>query len=228
MYRSAFNREVAEEVSPGYWTWGCDINIVKEDIDNYISYLKDKFVADTALLCLSDTVNFRKDISDTYKGNRSWLKRPVVLKPLREWLLTQREAIVYPTLEGDDVMGILATSSDDETIIVSIDKDLNTIPGKFFQNEEKGVIEILPKEADYNHLYQTLVGDVADGYKGCPGIGAISAKKLLEADPSWDTVVKAYKKAGLTEEDALVQARLARILRAEDYPDGKVKLWEPK
>ena len=43
-----------------------------------------------------------------------------------------------------------------------------------------------------------------------------------------DTVVEAYEKAGLTEDDALVTARLARILRAEDYDGVNIKLWEPK
>jgi hypothetical protein len=45
---------------------------------------------------------------------------------------------------------------------------------------------------------------------------------------TWDTVVEAYEKAGLTEDDALVTARLARILRAEDYDGVNIKLWEPK
>ena len=75
---------------------------------------------------------------------------------------------------------------------------------------------------------QTLIGDIADGYKGCPGIGAVKAKKLLDEAPVWATVKDAYEKAGLTEEDALQQARMARILRSSDYPDGQVKLWSPE
>jgi hypothetical protein len=41
--------------------------------------------------------------------------------------------------------------------------------------------------------------------------------------------VKAYDKAGLSEEEALTQARVARICRAEDYDrkSKKVNLWEP-
>jgi DNA polymerase-1 len=42
-------------------------------------------------------------------------------------------------------------------------------------------------------------------------------------------VVDAYLKAGLTEEDALMNARMARILRAEDwdFENNEVKLWTP-
>ena len=44
-----------------------------------------------------------------------------------------------------------------------------------------------------------------------------------------DRVVSAFKDKGLTEEDALVNARLARILTADDYDFDKrqPKLWSP-
>lgn len=45
----------------------------------------------------------------------------------------------------------------------------------------------------------------------------------------WPCIVSAYEKVGLTEQDALVQARCARILRhgEYDFKQKKVKLWEP-
>ncbi len=52
----------------------------------------------------------------------------------------------------------------------------------------------------------------------------------LEGDDNWWTsVVSAYEKAGLTETDAIIQARCARILRhgEYDFEKGKVKLWTP-
>ena len=43
----------------------------------------------------------------------------------------------------------------------------------------------------------------------------------------WKLVKNSYEKMGYTEEDALRNARMARILRAEDYDFKKkeVKLW---
>ena len=69
------------------------------------------------------------------------------------------------------------------------------------------------------------MGDRADNYAGCPGVGDVTARKLLEKDCSWDTVVSAFEKVGLSEEDALVQARVARILRNTDYKGTQVILW---
>ena len=47
---------------------------------------------------------------------------------------------------------------------------------------------------------------------------------------SWQTVIKAFEDKGLTEEDALLNARLARILTVEDYDSKKEqpKLWTPE
>ena len=56
------------------------------------------------------------------------------------------------------------------------------------------------------------------------------AQTLFEKECySWATVVKAFESKGLTEEDALLNARLAKILTHEDY-DAKrqePKLWTP-
>jgi DNA polymerase-1 len=91
------------------------------------------------------------------------------------------------------------------------------------------VLDISEDEADYWHLYQTLIGDSVDGYGGCPNIGPVTAKKLLDKSPTWKTVVDTYKKAKLDEAYALQQARCARILRPADYnfETGEPILWQP-
>jgi hypothetical protein len=46
---------------------------------------------------------------------------------------------------------------------------------------------------------------------------------------AWELIVEAYAKKDLTEADALQQARVARILRFDDYDFNKKKpiLWTP-
>jgi DNA polymerase-1 len=126
-----------------------------------------------------------------------------------------------------------------EPVVISIDKDLLQIPGWNYNPGVRGkggrLTEITAKEADRYHLYQTLVGDDTDGYVGCPGVGTKKATKLLDdcahlsAATQWEWVVEAYRKRGLDEEAALVQARVARILRAEDWDPIKKehRLWTP-
>ena len=46
----------------------------------------------------------------------------------------------------------------------------------------------------------------------------------------WKKVTEAYQKKGQTIKEAILTARLARILREGDYnyTTGEVKLWNPK
>lgn len=204
-------------------------------LDAFIADMKSELKADAVVLALTDKDNFRKEILPTYKANRSDTRRPIGLQTLRKHAAETYDTYIRPGLEGDDILGILATGDiiKGEKIIVSIDKDFKTIPGKFFNfgHPELGVVELSENEANYNHMLQTLTGDRTDGYTGCPGIGPVNAHKILDgADGDWwAAVVKAYAKAKLSEQEALVQARVARILRASDYDFANKKpiLWVP-
>lgn len=120
------------------------------------------------------------------------------------------------------------------------------------------VREVSPWEATRWHLIQTLAGDPIDGYAGCPGLGVERASKVIDSpvllvpqagvktrgvnkgeevtrwfsEPTadyWACIASHYRKAGLTEEDALLQARLANILHHDQYDRSKeaITLWEP-
>ena len=88
-----------------------------------------------------------------------------------------------------------------------------------------------PQDAADFHLVQTLAGDSADGYMGVKGIGEVTARKLMDKKGyTWETVVGAYEKAGMTEDDALLTARLAYILHDKDSNEKtkEITLWTPK
>jgi len=204
----------------------------------YIEQLLVNLNADDFKVCLScpSKENFRLDVLPDYKSNRKDIVRPEKLAFCRNWLEDFYAPKIYKrdTLEADDVMGILATAKiiKGTKIIVSEDKDLKQIPGLLF-NPRKDVTPrmVSEEEGDYYFYTQILTGDATDGYKGLPGIGAVKADKILQAAEGnyWEAIVQAYESKGLTEEDALVQARVARICRAIDYDfkNKKVKLWTP-
>lgn len=193
--------------------------------------------AEDIVLCFSspDRHYFRHDILPTYKQNRSGTRKPLTLKAVTEAIKAKYRTFDRPGLEGDDVMGILSTNRSiipGTKIIVSGDKDMQCIPGLLFRDGKE--IEISEETADYFHMYQTLIGDSTDGYSGCPTIGPVAAKRILDAEGGsaalWPRVVAAFEKKGFGEEFALTQARVARILRTQDY-DYNLKqpiLWRPK
>ena len=179
------------------------------------------------ILFFSSPNNFRKKISPDYKGHRN-RKKPCGYKRVIRSLKIQYDVNIMNGLEADDAMGIYATQHPGN-IIVSPDKDMRQIPGKLYNLED--TTYITPEEGARWHLIQTLAGDQTDGYSGVPGIGVKRAETLFNKEGySWQTVVKAFEDKGLTEEDALLNARLARILTDEDY-DSKQKeprLWTPE
>ena len=146
-----------------------------------------------------------------------------------EWALKEFDSILVDELEADDVMGVLGSIEGTKAIIVSDDKDMKSIPAKLFRPQSNERLDTTLAEADRCFLLQTLTGDVTDGYAGLKGVGPKSAEKILGARPTWGAVVAAYEKQELTEDYALTQARLARILRSSDWDDKKqsVILWEP-
>lgn len=200
--------------------------------------------------------NFRRALSgDDYKSNRAGQRKPLAYWEVRERGLGTFHGGFLPRLEADDMLGIMMTSRPDDFILWSLDKDLKQIPGPCIVDED--VIVRHPLECDQFFYRQVLSGDTTDGYSGCPGVGGQTAQRVIEdfvklvpekrevtrgprkgeietrwvetpSDNYWDIVVSHYEKAGLTEDDALLNARMAKILRAEDYENGKVKLWEPR
>jgi DNA polymerase-1 len=180
----------------------------------------------TLILFFTDSVNFRKKILDSYKGHRN-RKKPCGYKRVINALRKEYKVIIKPTLEADDTMGIYATKYPGN-IIASPDKDMRQIPGQLYNFDETFTID--KDEGARWHLIQTLAGDQTDGYGGVPGIGVKRAETLFkDKGYSWKTVVEAFEEKDLTEEDALVNARLARILTADDYDFTKKepKLWSP-
>lgn len=214
------------------WTIHTDLAIAKEKFNRNIDKYREELKCDEYKLCFSDTENFRKQIYPQYKGNRKG-RKPVGYRAFKDWAMESHPSFSKPTLEADDCLGILSTKLKGEATVVSMDKDLMTIPGKLYKLSQDGsgeFMEITEKEADLMFLTQCLTGDVTDGYPGCPGIGPVKAADLLKKHGAvWKTVEDAYIKAGLTTEDALVQSRCARILRNSDWDvtNNRMILWTP-
>lgn len=210
-----------------------------DTVASSLNKIMEHFGSKDMVVCFSEGRCFRYDIEPSYKGNRVGTRKPLCFFDVKEKLKENYKHVLLDTLEADDVMGILSTKpGPDEKIIIARDKDMKTIPGKLWDGMK--FFSITEHDADRFHLYQTLVGDQADGYKGCVGIGPKKADQVLD-DPDkdnfprtvgelWSRVKEAFVKAGLTEADALKQARLARILRWTDWDSKKKQpiLWSPK
>lgn len=208
-------------------------------IDREILVLRRTLDAGSVVIALSDpdsSANWRKKVLPSYKQERVTRAKPILFKKGRAELESRFETKWHPGLEGDDVLGIGATTpGHPERVVVSIDKDLQGVPCRLYNpnHADWGIIEQSEEEANYFHLMQALMGDRTDGYFGIQGVGPKKAEAILDSEvpkgmSPWERVCAAYRHEGLTEFDALTQARVAFILRHGYWSkDVGVKLWSP-
>jgi len=214
-------------------TLHCDERDIHEMIDSRIEYYQT--IADDktdVVMCFTEYPTFRHQLFLDYKANRKNKRKPLALYAIIEQISQRYESVSYTGLEGDDVLGLLATSKRySNPIVVSPDKDMKTVPCTLIVKDDMELIT--KKKADRHWMIQALTGDTTDNFKGLIGCGPVTADKILgdakTLPDMWDKVVKAYEKKKQPFTDALLTARLSRILREGDfnYKTKEVELWTP-
>ena len=197
--------------------------------DRELQKVQTAMMEDDVILYFSSSENFRKKIYADYKGHRN-RRKPLGYKRLVNHCKENYKFVLREGLEADDSLGIDATRyPSTDNIIVSPDKDLRQIPGVLW-DLTNDVEEITKEQGDDWHLIQTMAGDPTDGYSGCPGIGVKKATAIIEKkDFKWESVCQTFRDRGLSDDDALLNARLAKILQHKDYDFNTEQpiLWNP-
>ena len=189
-------------------------SIVMQEVQN----LFDRFDTDRAVFFLTSSVNFRKEVDPTYKGNRI-KRKPCGFKKLKEWAKRQWHCVEQEGLEADDLIGIEVTSGKhDSFILCSPDKDMQQFACRIWNGKEE--FTQTPENAELKRWHQSLAGDQTDGYSGAPGIGPKKADAILgkvKDGKYYEAVRDTFIEVGLTEEDAIRNIRLATILTAAQW-----------
>jgi len=170
---------------------------------------------------LTSKTNFRKTIYPEYKANRT-APKPIHLEPLRNYALEKMGAELAPEgLEADDAMGINQT---DDTVIVSLDKDMLMIPGKHFSWEIKGKGWVKPdtwleqSKIEGLRLFfeQCLKGDTSDNIKGIEKVGPKKAKTLLAECNTDQEMFNVVRAAYSNDEEFIMNASVLWIMQHEE------------
>lgn len=227
-YRTCASNETELDWGEDLITIASNFQEVIRTFNSEIESLKRRFDSDNVTLYFSDTRNFRKEIDPEYKGKRT-KRKPVGYKRLLQWAAEHYTVVRYPKLEADDALGLECHLDPSDFVLISPDKDMKQIACRLYNGDVE--VTVTPEEADYWFWTQVITGDPVDGYKGIPGVGAVGAKKILDtAEDPWQAVLASYEKAGLSFDDAIRNARLARILRPGEYNSTTKEpiLWTPQ
>lgn len=172
------------------------ISTVEVAEDNILLPIIERFDNHDKRSFLTGGGNFRDKIATIkpYKGNRDRSNRPRHYSAIREYFIDFWEAEVVNGMEADDAIGI---SQDDNSIICTIDKDLDMVPGQHYNINDRGLYYISPEEGVYNFLRQMLVGDAVDNIPGIDKIGKVKSERLLinkQPKEQLEVVEELYKK----------------------------------
>lgn len=213
-------------------------------LDDLVGYCLDETVGFTMEgnyeVHLTGSNNFRYDIAKTYhyKGNRKDTEKPEHLEFARGYLVENWGATISEGCEADDNITISAVGYGDDAVIVSQDKDFNTVPGWKF-NFVNGNWRYDTEESARRFFYtQVLTGDAVDNIVGLHRVGPVKAGKILEGltteEDMWEACLKAYATSRyeatmVNPEDRQEWAvervlENARLLHLQRY-NGE--LWEP-
>jgi len=235
-YQVCSEAMVEERVGNDEYVWRVDLTEVRPALKRRIDDAVREVGASSVVLAVGSTGNWRTRVDTSYKMNRAGKKKPLGYWKVVDELKVKYDVRHVPTLEADDVLGLLATGEFlGRSVTVSSDKDAVSVPGRHYNpaKPELGVVEVSEQQADVEHGVLALAGDAADGYKGCQGVGDTSARRVLAEAKSplavWEVALALFQKAGHDREYALTQFRLARVLRHGEYDEKRKKavLWEP-
>ena len=193
---------------------------------------------------LTGESNFRNDVFPEYKMHREDNRKPSHLDACREYLIRYHGAIVSVGCEADDLLAIEAHKDLENSIIATLDKDLNMVPCGHLNWVKDGLYHTTREQGMEIFYRQLLTGDRVDNIPGLPGVGPVRALKLIPEDSGmseWDmyhTVLVEYIKQGIPkgQGDSLGQDRgyvTAKILEVSRnarllwLQTKEGELWQP-
>lgn len=221
------------------YTWSIEPHLNVEPVQNALMMVRisiqaavDRCGSGRTEVYLSGEHNYRQDLYPEYKANRKDAEKPIHFDAIHNYLIRKWKACVVEDIEADDVLGIeqMAVFENDmntgrETVIATIDKDLDNIPGWHYNFMSMERYWVTPDDAMLNFYRQILVGDGVDNIKGLWKVGKVTAQKILpeflSEDQMWQTVLHEYLARERTVEDAVLNAKLLWIQQEPGV------IWEP-
>lgn len=202
-------------------------NIVRSRVDELILNTKEECQTDIMKFYLSDSgrTNFRFEIYPEYKANRP--PKPKWHGWIRDYLLDEYEAVVVPRHEADDCMAMFQT---EDTICVSIDKDLLQIPGQHYNFVKKEWHAVEEFEGLRWFYRQILMGDSTDNLPGLWRVGPAKTDKLTSwcqtEEDLWSVVQETYDEHGIDISLGIRNGQCMWCYRTPVSPELD-NLWQP-
>lgn len=182
-------------------------------------------------LYLTGSDNYREEVavSRPYKGNRDENHKPVHGPAIKEYMLAHYNTVVAEGEEADDMVSYchygMYEDDPESSIIISVDKDLNMVPGWHYNFVKEDKYFVTEEQAEYAFWTQMITGDSVDNIPGLPRHGKQKAAKLLDGAgrEHWPGIVKGLYQSvkGDDWEDYMLEQGRLLWMRREPF-----EMWE--
>jgi 5'-3' exonuclease len=158
------------------------LRIVKSMLATYLLKIKDPII-----FCFSgsskNTFRAHCAVEKEYKGNRNKTEdkydydgKMNDIFTLMKFIKENYMSLLFEDLEADDIVAVL---QDENTYIISQDKDLKQVPGFHYNFGNNTIEEVTKDQSMYNLMFQMIKGDTTDNIAGIPGAGEKKAITVL-------------------------------------------------
>jgi len=172
LYRSIWGLDTLEEAKSKF------MSVFEETVESVF--------ASDYVMAFGGPNNFRDSFYDLYKKSNSRMKskfnKPEWFDDLKSYACTLEGAVLCEGYEADDQVRIWSVECEESNIdkcVVTIDKDLDCIPGKHYYPNKNEFYVISNEYADMFYWQQVLTGDSVDNIPGIHRMGPKTAQKLL-------------------------------------------------
>lgn len=179
-------QEAHPEATPEEVAAYCDnldyVTFALGNVKSVLTAILDKFNREYRLF-LTGSGNFREHIATIlpYKGNRDPNHKPKYYSEIKQYLIEVWKAEVIHGREADDALGCAQWEAKNrDTVIVTIDKDLNGIPGHHYNWRKDEFFDVNVFEANAFFFRQMLEGDRTDNIPGIHRVGPKTVDKLFQ------------------------------------------------
>jgi DNA polymerase I len=218
--------------NPRYNSKGLNTSAIFGFVNTLDAVLKTEGPTHIAVVFDPDTPTFRHDMYEPYKAQRE--KTPEDIIHSVPWIKKLLKAynipvIEVPGYEADDVIGTLAVKAEKEsftTYMMTPDKDFCQLvtdkiilykPGRAGNLAEIWGPEKVKSHFDINETRQVIdvlafMGDASDNIPGVPGVGEVTAKKIISRYGSVENVLSRIDEfTGKLREKILNSAELLKL-----------------
>ncbi len=180
-----------------------DERLTTHTFNNLITEICDELNGTPSLYFTGRGPRYREKFANEipYKVSREGKERPLYLPEVTDHAFNHFPCQISNSEwgEADDLIACAAHSLNDydSYVVVTIDKDLNMIPGHHYNPVKKEKFFMDKKDAYIFFFKQLLAGDATDDIPGITGIGLTRAGKILKdcntPDEAFDRVMDTYK-----------------------------------